>query len=311
MLKEIRSVMAAILTCAITSLGALPVAHGEPVPPGSVTCTRSYSRIQGVCKQEVTVSSQGGTPGSSKRMAKDSSVALNPQECTNRNTGSKVPCRDRSSYWSNSKNCYVSPMTTVPKSSPIWEGHTDGAVYLCYDPAMQGLQRMFWSAATPEGPAAPPDPRVLARQAVNQMGLRAIDIGIVPEAGPGKVGLVGMPTYMWVADPGPNTIGPITRSASAAGYTVTAVASLESITWNMGDGSTVTCNGPGTPYQDSFGAADSPDCGYRYQKQGKYAVSATSSWSVRWSGIGQSGTIPLTFVRATTIQMGEMQVLNN
>ena len=44
----------------------------------------------------------------------------------------------------------------------------------------------FWSATSPAGPAAPPDPRALALQAIATMRLRAIGIGIVPEAQAGE-----------------------------------------------------------------------------------------------------------------------------
>ena len=77
----------------------------------------------------------------------------------------------------------------------------------------------------------------------------------------------------------------------------------------MGDGSTVTCTGPGTRYEDRYGKSPSPTCGYRYTKQGEYTVRATSYWEVAWNGIGRSGTIPLTFTSTATITMGEVQVL--
>ena len=116
----------------------------------------------------------------------------------------------------------------------------------------------FWSATSPAGPAAPPDPRVLALQAIATMRLRAIGIGIVPEAQAGSIGIVGLPTWMWVADPGQHTWGPITRTASSAGYSVTATAKVQRVVWAMGDGNTVTCTKRGTPYADSFGKRAEP-----------------------------------------------------
>ncbi len=63
------------------------------------------------------------------------------------------------------------------------------------------------------GLAAPPDPRVLAQQAIALMGLRAINIGIVPEPRAGSVGIIGMPTWMWAQNPSQSTWGPITKSS--------------------------------------------------------------------------------------------------
>ncbi|MEV5646541.1 hypothetical protein AB0L67_42035 [Streptomyces flaveolus] len=42
---------------------------------------------------------------------------------------------------------------------------------------------------------------------------------------------------------------------------MTATAKVTLIRWTMGDGATVTCAGPGTPYRGSKEMADSPDCG--------------------------------------------------
>jgi len=203
-----------------------------------------------------------------------------------------------------------------PKSDPVWEGHTDGAIYTCVvGPAAGGgggisapITIRYWAATAPVAPP-PPDPEDLARQAIASMGLRAVDIGIVPEPVAGSIGLVGMPTWMWAANPGEATVGPITRTASAGGFTVTATARLDNIVWTMGDGSTVTCAGAGTPYADSYGKSSSPDCGHTYTRQGRYNVSATSYWTVAWQGIGETGTIPLDFVNGTAITMGEAQVI--
>jgi hypothetical protein len=142
------------------------------------------------------------------------------------------------------------------------------------------------------------------------MQLRPIGIGIVPEDKPGSVGIVGMPQWMWVDEPAPNTFGPITASASAGGHTVTATARVDRTVWDMGDGTRVTCVGAGTPYEDRYDIADSPDCGYRYAKQGEYEVSATSYWTVEWEGIGQTGTIPMDRTSRTSIVMGEAQVIS-
>lgn len=223
----------------------------------------------------------------------------------------EVDCEGEYGYWSNTRGCYITPSpATYPPSSPIWQGkYPDGAVYTCYNPWLgSGSTYDFWSPTPPAGPAAPPDPRVLAQQALASMQLRAITMGLVPEAGGGAVGLVGMPNWMWVQNPSQNSWGPITRSATAAGYTVTATAKVQRVVWDMGDGQVVTC-GAGTPYRDSYGNSSSPTCGHTYTRQGTHTVRATSHWVVAWSGIGQSGTIPLDLVRTARVTIGEAQVL--
>ena len=157
-------------------------------------------------------------------------------------------------------------------------------------------------------------PQQAAQIVVESMELRAADIGIVPEDTPGQVGYVGAPVWMWTAV-GPETFGPNTITASAGGITITATANVARIVWDMGDGAQVTCTTPGTPYQDAFGLAESPDCGHRYTRTSvgnpgsAYEVTATSYWEVDWTGGGAAGQIDLDVSSSTTIQVGELQVL--
>jgi len=131
----------------------------------------------------------------------------------------------------------------------------------------------------------------------------------VPEPTAGSVGLVGVPNWMWVSEPDEQTYGPITRSASAGGFTVTATARVQRVVWDMGDGQTVVCTGPGTPYADRYGMASSPDCGHKYTRQGRYTVQATSYWVITWAGIGQAGTITMDLSQSAPLTIGEVQVL--
>jgi len=58
----------------------------------------------------------------------------------------------------------------------------------------------------------------------------------------------------------------VAATAAAGAVSVTAVAKPVAVVWEMGDGGTVTCTGPGTPFP--VGAdpkSASPDCGYTYR----------------------------------------------
>jgi len=202
-----------------------------------------------------------------------------------------------------------------PADSLDWEGHKpgDGAVYTescTTDGGLFTVTKNVW-AATPPGPAAV-DPAVLAQQAVDQMVLRGPQIGITPK--PGGMGLVGMPVYLWT-ETGPETYGPNVASASAGGITVTATAKVARIVWQMGDGKTVTCTTPGTPYKASYGARPSPDCGHRYTKAstaGAYHVVATSTWAIDWqASTGQSGQLTQTRQSSVDIRVGELQAVGS
>jgi hypothetical protein len=229
-----------------------------------------------------------------------------------------VPCRTPSGYWSNSLACYVMLLRPQPPAGdPSWRGHEpgDGAIYSCYQPQTD-LMINIWSQNPPPGSGGGITPGEVAQLAIEQMQLRAIDVGIAPRAQQGSVGVVGMPVWMWVDRPSQSTFGPISRTASAGGLTVTATARIERITWSMGDGRSEVCTTPGTPYKPSYGAKRSPDCGHVYEQSSghepdnTYTVTATSSWVVTWAGAGQSGTIRLDDLSSSVaIAIGEGQVL--
>jgi hypothetical protein len=232
--------------------------------------------------------------------------------------GVPVPCSDpaRGSY-SNDLQCYLRPMSPQPPpDSPLWEGnYPDGAVYNCsaagsYAGTIGGGS--VWLPGPPDGGLTP---AAAARAVVARMNLRAADIGIVPEDRPGSIGAVGAPVYMWTTA-GPATFGPQVLTASAGGVTIRATAKVDKIVWSMGDGTSVTCRTPGTPYEDRYGFSDSPDCGHRYTRtsagrpNNAYPVSATSYWVVDWTGpAGSSGRITLDLVSRTSIVVGELQAL--
>lgn len=201
-----------------------------------------------------------------------------------------------------------------PAGSLDWEGHEpgDGAVYeqnCTRDDGRLTIGRMVWLAEPPQQETI--DPAVLAQRAVDRMTLLGPDIASPRAAG--KY-VVGVPMWMWV-NRSTTTYGPNTASASAGGVTVTATAKVSKIVWRMGDGATVTCRGPGTPYTGSAGMAESPTCGHVYAKTsagvpgGKYEVTATSTWTIDWQGGGASGQ--LTEMRQSEVQVaiGEVQVV--
>ncbi|WP_241845769.1 ATP/GTP-binding protein [Streptomyces sp. CB02261] len=218
------------------------------------------------------------------------------------------------------------PVCTYKKLDPQpiagsldWEGHEpdDGAVYeerCTYDNGLTEFTnvRNMWAATPPAAVAV--DPATLARQAVDRMLLRGPQIGITPK--PGGKGVVGMPVYLWT-ERGPETYGPNVASASAGGITVTATAQVSRIVWNMGDGKSVICTTPGTPYKAEYGKQPSPDCGHRYTAPssttgiGTYHVNATSTWTIGWQATtGQSGQLTETRQSAVDVTVAEVQVLN-
>ncbi|GAA4884438.1 hypothetical protein GCM10023222_48460 [Saccharopolyspora cebuensis] len=164
----------------------------------------------------------------------------------------------------------------------------------------------------PNGPQPTPSPEQLAQQAYNQLRLPSPQI----HASPAETQLVNLPTWLWMDR---SQWRPQTATASVPGVSVTATATPQSVTWSMGDGSTITCQGAGSPFPAGGDPkAASPDCGHTYRQtsQGQpnntYPVAATVHWTVAWSGAGQDGTFPdLTTTSNATFAVAESQALNN
>ncbi|GGJ60673.1 ATP/GTP-binding protein [Streptomyces brasiliensis] len=221
---------------------------------------------------------------------------------------------EHNAFTGNSKPSDCSVRAMDPQPPPGSKYHREGkTVYerVCSVEGQDGLVDITFVGTDPGQNAPAMDPQVVAHQAVDKMLLAGPDIAS-PRAD-GKY-TVGVPMWMWV-NQSATTYGPNTASASAGGITVTATAKVSKIVWQMGDGSSVTCNGPGTPYQASEGMAQSPTCGHVYSKtsagakSGKYQVTATSTWTIDWQGGGAAGQ--LTEIRQTNVQVaiGELQVV--
>lgn len=203
------------------------------------------------------------------------------------------------------------------RSDPVWGGRTDGAIHECTRTTFEGIpdpsmtiQR--WISEADAVPIPPPDPETMAYEILAALQLEAPSMGIFPqplEEDPDQVGYVGWNQWMWVEAPGPRTWGPISDSASERGYTVTLTATVDHITWDMGNGDVVSCE-QGTPWESHLtNNQPSPDCGYTYETMGRYTITATAHWQVEWSGIGQTGTIEMPLSRTATVEIAELQVI--
>ena len=299
MLTKLIAALALCLALTITPLTASP-AYAEGGCEGA-----SWGVACGV-----GVPGYGGS-GTAAPLKNSHSGSSDPVACvTQEMPPREVPCSNPElGTWSNARACYIKAESPPPPlTDAVWSGNTTGSIYRCSSSGIWSGpgSYLFWADSAP---GLIPDPRVLALQAVTQMRLRAVEIGMAPDPSPGSVGLVGLPIWLWVASPDQSTWGPNTKTASAGGYSVTATGKVTQVVWSMGDGATVACTSTGTTYADSFGVSSSPDCGYRYTKQGTYTVTATSYWTINWSGIGESGVINQTYTSSVVVTIGELQTV--
>ena len=162
--------------------------------------------------------------------------------------------------------------------------------------------------------AAGADPLALAVTARETL---ALPVPVV-ETSPAQASLqlVNLPTWLWV---NPAEWAAVSKTAAVPGEAVTATATPVLVTWHPGDGSTVTCHGPGTPYTsaDNPGSA-SPDCGHTYtrssagQPGGAFTATVTITWDVAWQGTGGAGGVlaPLETTATAAFEVAESQALN-
>lgn len=155
-----------------------------------------------------------------------------------------------------------------------------------------GVPTIQWQAA---GKKALPDPQVLAAQAESKLTLAKPAVDSSPTANVKQV--VQLPTWTWIPRA---QWAPVSATASVPGESVTATATPISLSFSWGDGTSSTCQGPGTPYSPgaSNPSASSPTCGHTYQVTSaaapgqQFPVTATLSWSIAWNGGGRAGTFP-------------------
>jgi hypothetical protein len=106
---------------------------------------------------------------------------------------------------------------------------------------------------------------------------RAIALAPTPELriAPDGVGLTGLPSYFWLAEP-PTSI---TATASAGGVTVIAQASPVQFVWTFGDGSQNVTHTAGRAW-----TRDRPgSIAHTYEARGRYPVAVEVIYHARWS----------------------------
>jgi hypothetical protein len=209
---------------------------------------------------------------------------------------------------------------------PLNMGSLGGDGQAAYMVTCDGVQRGWVTGPSQPGSgAAPvaPSPGQLAEQAFEQLQLplpvprRSPDVDLVD----GRAATVlGEHVWLWVDR---SVWAPQTKRVQAGGVWAEVTATPTVLSFDSGMGSSITCPGPGTAYNPSFGLhAASPDCGFVYthssagmaneETTATYAI----SWQVTWrGGIGAApagGTLPVMVSRATdTFAVAEVQALRS
>lgn len=278
------------------------------------------------CDQGHSCTLSASTPGQSARSSVAavkpvSPITVESNQCVSpTDPGQTVACTIAAFGWIGSSGCYYKldpgfepPAFDTADQPPA--GQT-GNYYLvtCFGGPTGTGGGVVWLAtsATP-APGPTPAAATLAQQAVSRLALPGFTIDASPALATDQ--LVGLPTWLWLAAAEWQAT---TATAAVPGESVTATATPIAVTWNLGDGTTIVCHGPGTPYSVSDEPGQrSPTCGHTFttssagQPDDAFTVTATVSWSVTWVGDGASGTIPdLENTALTTLRVATIESLN-
>jgi len=297
-------------------LSAQP-AWADPVPD-QPDCRRNVST--GEC--QLSVGDEPAEPGKG-----EGKKPVNVGESGCFFKGEKLPCRTADGFFDAASGCYLTPQDSPSTLTGDGTAYKPGTkFYRCWvildvvGGRPEGIER-FESVIREPGEPATMDPREAAREVVATMNFVAPHLGLSPYVQSAtREGIVNVPIWMWVTDPGQTTTGPQTKTATLGGVTIEARGTVERIEWSMGGGKVVTCKGPGTPFDRSAAVGkslkdikDSPTCGHRYnktsrcEKGGSYQVSATAFWNVHWTGGGMEGDIPLDFTRSLPLRVTDLR----
>jgi len=181
-----------------------------------------------------------------------------------------------------------------------------------------------WFATGQVPVSPPPSPATAGAQAASELGLPEPSLALSPAT----TGYVNLAEWLSIA---PAIWHPFTTSAqacNAGGCTAaTATATPAVVTWSTGDGSSVTCSGPGTAYDPMLGpGAQSTSCSHTYTatsagqpspdgnpNDAAFTVTATVTWSVSWSGPdGSAGALPsLVTGASTSLKVAQIESVNS
>lgn len=162
---------------------------------------------------------------------------------------------------------------------------------------------------TPTTPPPPPSAAQIRQVASTTLQLPIPTPVIEPAPSRNQWDMVAVGYPLWLHLEGPTTM---TASAAITGYSIQITATRGRTVFNMGDGNQVACTRT-TPWDLNHVGQESPTCGYTYLKRslpdGNYQVTATTTWTITWTGAGQTGTFTMTRQGATSLPVGELQAV--
>ena len=272
---------AAILTGGVASGPAWADGPGD-CPPGT-----GWNGDLGAC---IAITIPGQSPGSSPSSGGGGSA---PAECHNQD-GSVVPCsKNGLSWWANPHWCYAEPQNPQPTADdPVWAANNitpaDGQFWTCSTCAAGSntcTGQVWWVANGTQ----PVDPVAVATTLQATLPYELGNAKIAPP--PTYHTYISYKNWLWVPS---GQWHAVTGSQSQNGATVTLTATPSYTQWDMGNGDTVSCVGPGRVWVTGMPEDAPTNCSYAYDEMkdpegDTWTVSARINYTLAWTCTGNCG----------------------
>ncbi|MFF8771128.1 hypothetical protein [Kitasatospora sp. NPDC015120] len=287
-------------------------AAADPTPTGGAT----HCEVATICTGAGHPGSTP-TPGTGSGGGGNGGGSSGPQICEW--NGMQLACNDPALGWFSAVDgCYYMRLNPQPPASdPRWKGKTpaDGDLYTVNCRSSDGSLTGKEDTVLAQAPVPPPPnpAQMAARYVEDKLHFVPPELGVAPKNDP----VVGGNVWLWLAD----AKAPPTKPLTEGGLTVTVTPRVASVTWDLGDGTTVTCKGAaaaGTPYDPTYGAGPSPTCGHVFKsgsgtkKDGRFTGKVNVVWmnDVTVSDGTKVDPIEVRVAADVEFRVAEVQVLN-
>lgn len=229
--------------------------------------------------------SDGGITAAASSLSAESPASSDPASDANGSFASSAP----------PPPCYYVPASASVAASLGAGGPGSGAWYTWYCTSPTGFlndpRPALWVPAG-STPGATPSVPALLQQAMGQAAFADPTIVLNP---PGDQ-VVNLASWLAIQ---PGQWNAIVASATAGGVTTTVTATPEAVVWNLGDGNSITCPGPGVLYDPNEPASEqSTYCSYTWTASsadapgGVFQVTATIEYQVTTAVVGAADPAP-------------------